>query len=55
MKQHQVIVAGGGFTGVAAAIAAARQGLSVLLLEETNALGGAATRCRQKRCKRVRY
>lgn len=45
MKQHEVIVAGGGFTGVAAAIAATRQGLSVLLLEETNALGGAASRC----------
>ena len=45
MKQYDVIVAGGGFTGVASAIAAARQGQSVLLLEETNALGGAASRC----------
>ena len=46
MKSHyHVLVAGGGFAGVAAAIAAARGGCSVLLLEETNALGGAASRC----------
>ena len=45
MKQYNLIVAGGGFAGVAAAIAGAREGLSVLLLEETNALGGAASRC----------
>ena len=41
---YDVIVAGGGFTGVAAALAAARGGSDVLLLEETNALGGAACR-----------
>lgn len=45
MKHYDLIVAGGGFAGVGAAIAAARQGLSVLLTEETNALGGAANRC----------
>ena len=35
MKQHyDVIVAGGGFAGVGAAVAAARQGVSVLLVEK---------------------
>ncbi|MFA5561628.1 MAG: FAD-dependent oxidoreductase [Eubacteriales bacterium] len=42
MQHYDIIVAGGGFTGAAAAIAAARQGLSVLLAEESNCLGGAA-------------
>ena len=42
---YDLIVAGGGYTGVAAAIAAKRGGLEhVLLLEETNALGGATGR-----------
>ena len=39
------IVLGGGFTGCAAAIAAARQGLRVLLLESSGFLGGAASNC----------
>ncbi len=38
-----VVVAGGGVAGVAAAIAAARTGASVLLLERTCTLGGLAT------------
>ena len=38
-----VLVAGGGPAGCAAAIAARRRGLSVLLLEATSALGGTAT------------
>lgn len=44
MKQqhYDLIVAGGGFAGTAAAIAAARQGLQVLLFDKGNALGGAA-------------
>ena len=42
MKKYDVAVIGGGFTGVAAAIAAAREGASVLLVEKGNALGGAA-------------
>lgn len=42
MKMYDVIVAGGGFSGVAAAVAAARRGMKVLLIERTNALGGAA-------------
>lgn len=42
---YDVIVAGGGFSGVAAAIAAAREGMSVLLIEKSNCLGGAAANC----------
>ena len=38
-----VVVAGGGIAGVAAALAAARSGASVLLLENTCTLGGLAT------------
>lgn len=43
MKQYDVIVAGGGMSGVAAAVCAARQGCSVLLVEQTGALGGQGT------------
>ena len=42
---YDVIVAGGGFSGVAAAIAAAREGVSGLLIEKSNCLGGAAANC----------
>ena len=42
MKRYDLLVVGGGFTGVAAAIAAAREGLSVLLAEAGGCLGGAA-------------
>ena len=42
---YDLIVAGGGFTGVAAACAAAREGLSVLLIEKNGFLGGAACCC----------
>lgn len=41
MKRYDLIVAGGGISGVAAATAAARRGLSVLLIEQTGTLGGA--------------
>lgn len=41
--QYEVIVVGGGPAGCAAAIAAAREGASVLLLEATGALGGMGT------------
>ena len=41
MKKYDLIVAGGGLTGVAAAVAAAREGLSVLLIEKSGCLGGA--------------
>ena len=42
MKKYDVVVVGGGFAGVSAAIAAAREGSSVLLVEKGNALGGMA-------------
>lgn len=40
-----MIVVGGGFAGVAAAIEAAGKGLQVLLVEKYNCLGGAAMNC----------
>ena len=42
---YDLIVAGGGLTGTAAAVAAARGGLHVLLVEQSGALGGAACTC----------
>jgi len=42
-KQYDVIVCGGGVAGVAAAVTAARKGLSTLLLEKSNMLGGLGT------------
>ena len=41
MKSYDLIVVGGGLTGVAAAVSAAREGLSVMLVEQSGALGGA--------------
>ncbi len=41
-SKYDLIVVGGGFAGSCAAIAAAREGLSVLLVERYNCLGGAA-------------
>ena len=41
-KNYDIIVAGGGFAGASAAIAAAREGCRVLLIEKYNCLGGAA-------------
>lgn len=41
MKKFDLIVVGGGISGVAAAVSAAREGLSVLLLEKFGSLGGA--------------
>lgn len=40
---YDVVVAGGGIAGVAAAVTAARNGVSVCLLEKTCSLGGLAT------------
>ncbi len=42
-ERVDVLVAGGGPAGCAAAIAAARQGLRVLLVERQSVLGGTAT------------
>lgn len=42
-KSYDVITAGGGVAGVAAAVSAARSGKSVLLIEKSNILGGLAT------------
>lgn len=42
---YDVIVLGGGFSGCAAALAAARQGRKTLLLESSGFLGGAASNC----------
>ena len=41
MKNYDIAVIGGGFSGCAAALAAARNGASVILIERINALGGA--------------
>ncbi|MBR0056701.1 MAG: FAD-dependent oxidoreductase [Kiritimatiellae bacterium] len=45
LHEFDLIVAGGGPAGCGAALAAARRGLSVLLIEESGSLGGAATKC----------
>ena len=45
MNNYDLIVVGGGFTGVAASIAASRQGMQVLLVEKGNCFGGAAVNC----------
>ncbi len=41
MKKYDVIVVGGGYAGVTAAIASAREGMKTLLIEKSGALGGA--------------
>lgn len=41
-NKYDLIVVGGGFAGVAAAISAAKEGVDVLLIEKYNCLGGAA-------------
>lgn len=45
MKKYDVAVIGGGFAGTAAALAAAREGADVILIEKSNCLGGAAVNC----------
>ncbi len=43
--QYDLIIAGGGIAGSLAAVAAAREGISVLLVEEQGFLGGSLTAC----------
>lgn len=43
MEKYDVIVAGGGMSGVSAAVSAAKQGRKVLLVERSGMLGGLAT------------
>lgn len=43
MKNYDVIVVGGGFAGVGAAVASARLGAKTLLIEKSGCLGGAAS------------
>lgn len=43
VKKYDVIVAGGGFAGISAALAASRQGARVLLVEREYILGGLGT------------
>ena len=45
MRKYELVVVGGGFAGVAAATAAARAGVDVLLVDKGNCLGGAAVNC----------
>lgn len=44
-NKYDLIVVGGGFAGVSAAMEAGRKGLRVLLLDKYNCLGGAAANC----------
>ena len=43
MKKYGLIVIGGGLSGVAAAVSAAREGVETLLIEKNASLGGAAS------------
>ncbi|MBQ1222785.1 MAG: FAD-dependent oxidoreductase, partial [Oscillospiraceae bacterium] len=45
MKKYDVAVVGGGFAGFSAALAAAREGARVIIIEKSNCLGGAAVNC----------
>lgn len=45
MKKYDIAVIGGGFAGTAAALAAAREGAKVIIIEKSNCLGGAAVNC----------
>lgn len=45
MKKYDLCIVGGGLTGVAAAVTAARRGLSALLVERSGCLGGAMSNC----------
>ncbi|MCD8069250.1 MAG: FAD-dependent oxidoreductase, partial [Lachnospiraceae bacterium] len=42
-QKYDVVIAGGGMSGVSAAVSAARSGSSVLLVEQSGMLGGMGT------------
>ena len=42
MTKYDVIVAGGGFAGICAAVSAARLGAKTLIIEKSGSFGGAA-------------
>ena len=43
--KYNLVVVGGGLTGVAATVSAAREGVTVLLVEKSGCLGGAISNC----------
>ena len=45
MKKYDVVVIGGGFAGIGAALAAARENAKVLIVDKGNCFGGAAAHC----------
>ena len=45
MKKYDLLVMGGGFAGVGAALAAARAGAKTVIVDKGNAFGGAAVNC----------
>ena len=45
MKEYDLIVVGGGLSGVAAGVCAAREGAKTLIIEKNSNLGGAASNC----------
>ena len=45
MKKYDIVVIGGGFAGFSAALASARGGAKVLIIEKSNCLGGSAVNC----------
>lgn len=49
-KHVDIVVAGGGPAGIGAAVSAARQGKTVLLLEKRAYLGGNITACYVENC-----
>ncbi len=42
MKHYDIAIVGGGFAGISAALAAAREGASVIIIDKSNSFGGAA-------------
>lgn len=45
MKKYNLVIVGGGFAGCSAALSAAREGMSVLIIDNGNALGGTSVNC----------